>query len=176
MSGATLFHKEIQSPVGKLKLVAEDASLVAVLWERERSDRVKIGASKREPRHPMLLEAGRQLEQYFAGERTAFALPFHLRGTEFQLKVWRALREIPFGQTRSYRELAEALGSSPRAVGSANGKNPLSIIIPCHRLIGSDGSLTGFAGGLGAKAVLLAFERKRAAAIHRSPAAPAAIP
>lgn len=87
------------------------------------------------------------------------------------MKVWRALSEIPFGQTRNYRDLAMAIGSSPRAVGRANGRNPLSIIIPCHRVIGADGSLTGFAGGLRAKAALLAFETKTAAAMNESMAA-----
>ena len=156
----TLFYKEMESPVGKLKLVASSDSLVAVLWEQERPNRVKLDPSKRDSRHPILAEAERQLTEYFSRERTEFELPLQAEGTEFQKKVWQALREIPFGQTKSYRELATALGSSPRAVGLANGKNPLSIVVPCHRVVGSDGSLTGFAGGLQAKAALLALEAK----------------
>jgi methylated-DNA-[protein]-cysteine S-methyltransferase len=156
----TLFYKEIESPVGKLKLVASSDSLVAVLWEQERPNRVKLDPSKRDSRHPILAEAERQLTEYFSRERTEFELPLQAEGTKFQKKVWQALREIPFGQTKSYRDLATALGLSPRAVGLANGKNPLSIVVPCHRVVGSDGSLTGFAGGLQAKAALLALEAK----------------
>ena len=157
-----LFYKEIESPVGKLKLVASTKALVAVLWEQERPNRVKLDISKLDPRHPILLETERQLMEYFAGRRTEFELPLEPCGTEFQVKVWRALREVPFGETRSYLDLARAVGSSKasRAVGVANGKNPLSIIVPCHRVVGSDGSLTGFAGGLETKAKLLALEAK----------------
>ena len=160
-----LFYKEIESPVGKLKLVASAKALVAVLWEQERPNRVKLDISKLDPRHPILLETERQLMEYFAGRRTEFELPLEPCGTEFQVKVWRALREVPFGETRSYLDLARAVGSSKasRAVGVANGKNPLSIIVPCHRVVGSDGSLTGFAGGLETKAKLLALEAKPAA-------------
>jgi methylated-DNA-[protein]-cysteine S-methyltransferase len=123
---------------------------------------VKLDISKLDPRHPILLETERQLMEYFAGRRTEFELPLEPCGTEFQVKVWRALREVPFGETRSYLDLARAVGSSKasRAVGVANGKNPLSIIVPCHRVVGSDGSLTGFAGGLQTKAKLLALEAK----------------
>ncbi len=149
----TLFYKEMESPVGKLKLIASAHALVAVLWEQERPDRVKLDPPKLAPDHPILVEAERQLMEYFFNKRTDFDLPLEPNGSEFQKKVWRALREIPFGQTRSYLDLAKAIGSASasRAVGLANGKNPLSIIVPCHRVIGSDGSLTGFAGGLKAK-------------------------
>ena len=165
----SLFYREIKSPVGKLKLIASAHALVAVLWERERPDRVNLEAPMLAPDHPILIETERQLTEYFTGARTAFDLPIEPRGTEFQKKVWHALRKIPFGQTRSYRELAKALGSAAgsRAVGLANGKNPLSIIVPCHRVIGSDGSLTGFAGGLETKAALLALEAKAAASTRR---------
>jgi len=161
----TLFYKEMESPVGKLKLIASAHALVAVLWEQERADRVKLDPPKLAPEQPILVEAERQLIEYFAHKRTEFDLPLKPNGSEFQKKVWRALREIPFGQTRSYHDLAKAIGSASasRAVGLANGKNPLSIIVPCHRVIGSDGSLTGFAGGLQAKAALLALEAKAAA-------------
>jgi len=158
----TLFYKEMESPVGKLRLIASAHALVAVLWEQERPERVKLEPPKLAPDHPILVEAERQLVEYFSNKRTDFDLPIEPNGSEFQKKVWRALREIPFGQTRSYLDLAKAIGSAgaSRAVGLANGKNPLSIIVPCHRVIGSDGSLTGFAGGLKAKAALLALESK----------------
>lgn len=158
----TLSYKEMDSPVGKLKLVASAAALVAVLWERERPNRVKLASMTFDPRHAVLSDAERQLLEYFSGSRTVFDLPLGLQGSGFQKKVWQALREIPFGETRSYLELAKAVGSpgAVRAVGAANGKNPLSIIVPCHRVIGANGSLTGFAGGLDAKAKLLAFEAR----------------
>ena len=160
----TLFYDEIESPVGTLKLVASAAALVAVLWEYERPDRVKLAPLKHESQQPILLEAERQLREYFSGTRTEFDLPVELNGTEFQKRVWRTLRDIPYGQTMSYVELARTLGSPRafRAVGAANGKNPLSIVVPCHRVIGANGSLTGFAGGLDAKAKLLALEAKGA--------------
>jgi len=156
----TLFYKEMKSPVGKLKLVASSKALVAVLWEQERPNRVKLDTMSLDPQQPILLETERQLSEYFAGKRTRFDLPLEPDGTEFQKKVWQALREIPFGQTQSYRNLAKAAGSpkASRAVGAANGKNPLSIVVPCHRVIGADRALTGFAGGLEAKATLLALE------------------
>jgi methylated-DNA-[protein]-cysteine S-methyltransferase len=157
-----LFYKEIKSPVGKLKLVASSNALVAVLWEHERANRVKLDRSMLDPEHPILLRAERQLAEYFSGERTEFDLPLDPTGSEFQKKVWQALRDIPFGQTKSYSDLAKAIGSSTsaRAVGAANGKNPLSIVVPCHRVIGADGSLTGYAGGLEVKAALLALEAR----------------
>ena len=134
--------------------------MVAVLWQRERPNRVKLDTMTLAPQQPILLAAERQLGEYFSGARTQFDLPLQPEGSEFQKQVWQALRAIPFGQTRSYLDLAKAVGSAKaaRAVGAANGKNPLSIIVPCHRVIGSDGSLTGFAGGLDTKAALLAHE------------------
>jgi methylated-DNA-[protein]-cysteine S-methyltransferase len=160
-----LSYKEMESPIGKLKLVASSNALVAVLWERERPNRVKLGPLKLDPKHPILLETERQLTEYFSRQRTEFDLPLQPEGSEFQKKVWQALREIPFGQTKSYLDLAKAVGSSKgaRAVGAANSKNPLSIIVPCHRIVGADGSLTGFAGGLETKAALLALEAKTSA-------------
>jgi methylated-DNA-[protein]-cysteine S-methyltransferase len=158
----TLFYKEMESPVGKLKLVASSKALVAVLWEQERPNRVKLGTMNLALRHPILLETERQLSEYFAGKRTRFDLPLEPGGTEFQKKVWQALREIPFGNTRSYLDLARAIGShaASRAIGAANGKNPLSIVVPCHRVVGAGGALTGFAGGLETKAALLALEAR----------------
>ena len=164
----TLVYKEMNSPVGRLKLIANARALVAVLWERERPHRVKLDTPVPAPKHPVLCEAERQLNEYFAGRRTDFDLPLEPNGSEFQKKVWQALRKIPFGQTRTYRELAEAIGAATafRAVGRANGKNPLSIVVPCHRVIGSNGSLTGFAGGLHAKATLLALESSAVAHVQ----------
>ena len=158
----SLFYKEIESPVGKLKLVASANALVAVLWEREQPNRVKLDTATLDPQHPILLETERQLTEYFSGKRIDFDLPLQPGGSKFQKKVWRALREIPFGQTRSYLDLAKAIGSAKaaRAVGAANSKNPLSIIVPCHRVVGTDGSLTGFAGGIATKAALLALETR----------------
>jgi methylated-DNA-[protein]-cysteine S-methyltransferase len=151
----------LPSPVGKLKLVASDAGLAAILWENDREDRVKLGAMTEQPDHPVLVEAVRQLSEYFAGTRRQFDLPLDFRGTDFQKSVWEALLTIPTGETRSYAEIAAQIGrpSACRAVGAANGKNPISIIAPCHRVIGSDGSLTGFAGGLEGKKYLLELEQ-----------------
>lgn len=154
-------YKLIPSPVGELKLVASDKGLVAILWECDReTDRVKLGAMAEDDGHPVLIEAARQIGEYFAGERKAFDVPLDFRGTEFQKSVWAALLTIPFGETRSYAEIARQVGRPMafRAVGAANGKNPISIIAPCHRVVGSDGTLTGFAGGLEAKALLLGIE------------------
>jgi len=162
----TLFYKEMESPVGKLKLVASSNALVAVLCEKERPNRVKLSAMNLDPRQPVLRETERQLTEYFSGTRTAFDLPLQPRGSEFQKKVWRSLGEIPYGATRSYLDLANALGSAKacRAIGAANGKNPLLIVVPCHRVVAADGALTGFAGGLAVKAELLALEASAATA------------
>jgi methylated-DNA-[protein]-cysteine S-methyltransferase len=154
-------YKKMGSPIGTLTLVATDLGLAAVLWEIERPDRVRLAIESEEVRHPILTSAECQLQEYFAGGRTAFELPLDVVGTSFQREVWRALRTIPFGETRSYGQIARQIGhpTAVRAVGAANGRNPLSIVTPCHRVIGADGSLTGFAGGLDVKARLLDFER-----------------
>ena len=156
----TYAFKTMPSPVGELKLVASDIGLAAVLWENDDPARVRLAPLVEEPDHPVLLEAERQLGDYFAGERENFDLPLDFRGTEFQKSVWAALLAIPFGETRSYAEIARAIGrpKAVRAVGAANGKNPISIVAPCHRVIGTNGALTGFAGGLAAKERLLAIE------------------
>jgi methylated-DNA-[protein]-cysteine S-methyltransferase len=158
----SLAYKTIDSPVGKLKLVASDRGLVAVLWENDKPSRVRLSAMVADGRHPILLDAERQLEAYFAGKRKTFSVALDMRGTFFQRNVWEALLAIPFGETRSYGQLAKQLGNSNamRAVGTANGKNPISIIVPCHRVIGSSGKLTGFAGGLEMKARLLSLEEQ----------------
>lgn len=154
--------KTMQSPVGLLTLVASDHGLAAVLWENDDPKRVRLGPIEARPDHPLLLEAERQLNDYFAGKLERFSLPLDFAGTEFQKKVWAALVAIPFGETRSYSQIAKEIGhpGAVRAVGAANGKNPISIIAPCHRVIGTNGKLTGFAGGLEAKAFLLGIESK----------------
>lgn len=151
------------SPVGKLKLVASDKGLAAILWENDREDRVKLGAMTEQADHPILVETKRQLEEYFAGRRTVFDLPLDFHGTDFQKSVWAALLRIPFGETRTYADIARELDrpNAFRAVGAANGRNPISIVAPCHRVIGTDGTLTGFAGGLEGKAFLLELEGAR---------------
>ncbi len=156
-----LFFKEMSSPIGRLKLVASDVAVVAVIMETESADRVYLAAPELAGDHPLLLATETQLNEYFAGRRKVFELPFKPEGTEFQNKVWRALSEIPFGETRSYGELARAIAQpkASRAVGAANGRNPLGIIIPCHRVIGADGTLTGYGGGLPTKEKLLQHER-----------------
>ena len=152
----------IDSPVGPLRLVARDAALIAVLWVPDRPGRVPLGEMHHSGDDRVLDETEQQLRAYFAGQLRAFELPLAFAGTPFQRQVWQALLEIPFGQTRSYQQLADHLGrpKAARAVGAANGRNPVSIIAPCHRLIGHRGELTGFAGGLGAKAWLLDHERR----------------
>jgi methylated-DNA-[protein]-cysteine S-methyltransferase len=151
------------SPLGPLTLVASDAGLRAVLWNGDNPVRAGLDRSPlggRADPAPVLAETARQLDAYFDGSRTSFDLPLDLHGTPFQQQAWRALAEIPFGETRTYAEQAVRLGrpNAFRAVGAANGRNPLSIVLPCHRVIGSDGSLTGFAGGLEAKRWLLEHE------------------
>lgn len=152
--------KEIDSPVGKLRLIASEHGLAAILWERDDPRRVPLGPCKEVPGHPVLVEVEGQLREYFEGERTAFSLALDFRGTAFQRLVWDALLTIPYGETRSYGQVAAQIGrpTAVRAVGAANGKNPISIIAPCHRVVGSDGKLTGFAGGLEVKQRLLALE------------------
>ncbi len=153
-------YKMMASPVGKLKLVANGAKLAAILWENDRPNRVRLGPMDEEENSPVLVETERQLNEYFAGKRNRFELELDFVGTEFQRRVWHALLTIPFGETRSYGQIAVQVGNprAVRAVGAANGRNPISIIAPCHRVIGASGDLTGFAGGLKAKELLLALE------------------
>ena len=152
--------RTVASPVGKLMLVASESGLAAILWENDDPDRVRLGSIMEGRGHPVLIAAERQLAEYFAGERKRFDLPLDFNGTEFQKQVWSALLTIPFGETRSYAEIARRIGrpAACRAVGAANGKNPISIVAPCHRVIGANGTLTGFAGGLKAKEYLLQLE------------------
>ncbi|MCX4680260.1 methylated-DNA--[protein]-cysteine S-methyltransferase [Streptomyces sp. NBC_01433] len=151
-------HTVTDSPYGPLTLVATDGVLSAIYMtgQRHRPPEETFG----EPDPRPFPEVIRQLEAYFAGELTEFDLPLRLAGTPFQQSVWAELLKIPYGETRSYGELAEQLGKpgASRAVGLANGKNPVSIVVPCHRVIGASGSLTGYGGGLDRKQRLLAFE------------------
>jgi methylated-DNA-[protein]-cysteine S-methyltransferase len=151
-----LNHLLLDSPVGTLRLWSNGRQLV----------RIEFNASEAGPADtqrqddPVLQRGGEQLEEYFAGKRRTFDLPLAPQGTAFQHSVWRALAEIPWGQWRSYGDIARAIGRprAVRAVGAANGRNPLPIVVPCHRVVGSDGSLTGFAGGLETKRYLLELE------------------
>ncbi|WP_338570093.1 methylated-DNA--[protein]-cysteine S-methyltransferase [Erwinia billingiae] len=154
------FCKVMPSPVGALTLIASDLGLTAILWQDDNPNRVRLPDMQENPTHPVLVETERQLNEYFAGTRTTFTMTLDFVGTEFQKKVWQALVAIPFGETRSYADIAREIGNpkAVRAVGAANGKNPISIIAPCHRVIGSNGKLTGFAGGLEVKAFLLKIE------------------
>lgn len=157
-----LFCKQMKSPVGLLTLVASDKGLRAVMWENDDPRRVRLGEVTENNKHPVLLEAERQLAEYFKGKRRTFKLKLDFQGTDFQKDVWKALLAIPFGETRSYADVARHIRrpKAMRAVGAANGKNPISIVAPCHRVIGANGKLTGFAGGLPAKEFLLRHEAR----------------
>jgi len=154
------YYKWMESPVGKLKLVATDKGLAAILWENDNPKRVKLGVPVENKTHAVLVETESQLNEYFEGKRKTFSVQLDPSGTPFQHQVWQALLEIPFNETRSYGQLAAQVGNAKasRAVGAANGKNPISIIVPCHRAIGASGKLTGFAGGLDRKEFLLSLE------------------
>lgn len=171
-----LLHDHLDTPVGRLELVAAPTGLRAVLWPDEDGSRVQraltwlTGApGGADPRRvdrasqtrAHLDAAAAQLQEYFAGRRTEFELTLDPVGTAFQLRVWEALRAIPYGQTRTYAEQARVLGdpNAARAVGAADGRNPLSIVVPCHRVVGASGALTGYAGGVANKSWLLEHER-----------------
>jgi methylated-DNA-[protein]-cysteine S-methyltransferase len=171
----TMHRTTHDTPVGRLTLVADETGLRAVLWPDDRADRVPLerrstsiststGPAPGVPHDPdeVLVRTVTQLDEYLAGERTEFDLPLAPAGTPFQRSVWEVLRSIPFGHTMTYGEQALALGDArkARAVGAANGRNPLSIVVPCHRVTGAGGRLTGFAGGLDAKSWLLDHERR----------------
>lgn len=155
----TVTHRVIDSPIGPLTLVDRDGALGGIYMaeHKHRPDPATFGARSTEGSEAAIA----QLDEYFGGSRTEFSVSLAPRGTPFQLRVWKTLRAIPYGQTWTYRELAEAVRqpTAVRAVAAANGKNPLSIIVPCHRVVGSDGSLTGYAGGMERKQFLLDRER-----------------
>lgn len=150
------------SPVGELRIVVSEVGVRAILWE---DDTDRVTGTDAEPiapeDDPIARRAVAQIGEYFAGERTEFDLPLDLVGTEFQVLAWEALGRIPYGATRTYGQQAADIGrpSAVRAIGAANGRNPVSIVLPCHRVVGADGSLTGFAGGLDAKRFLLSHEQ-----------------
>jgi methylated-DNA-[protein]-cysteine S-methyltransferase len=158
---SAVYYTTFESPVGPLLLAGESSALRRVSFENGKRSTPPRADWKldKEP----FAEVIRQLQAYFRGELREFDLPLAMEGTEFQLRVWNALRTIPYGETVSYAQLAERIGNpkAVRAVGLANGSNPIPIIVPCHRVIGSDGSLTGFGGGLSTKKMLLELENKQ---------------
>jgi methylated-DNA-[protein]-cysteine S-methyltransferase len=174
MSTTTLWCRR-GSPLGTMRLVARDGALVGAYFDGQKYD-PRAGDDWREaPDDPLLREAGRQLDEYFAGRRRRFELRVAPVGTAFQREVWRAIAAVPCGSTITYAELARRVGrpTSVRAAGAATGRNPLSIVVPCHRIMGTGGALTGYAGGLERKQALLALEaggggRPRPAAPARS--------
>jgi methylated-DNA-[protein]-cysteine S-methyltransferase len=151
---STTNYQYIESPIGKLRLVSDGLALLSIEFEGMH------GTDGMEQSDDILKTTAQQLAEYFSGRRRDFSLPLAAAGTAFQQQVWSALRQIPFGELRSYRDIATVIGNNKavRAVGAANGRNPIPIVVPCHRVIGSNGSLTGFAGGLAAKRVLLELE------------------
>jgi methylated-DNA-[protein]-cysteine S-methyltransferase len=157
-------HAVIHSPIGPLTLIAQDGRLAGVHMEimRYKPDADELGAAVASESDQVLAAAAKQLDAYFRGELTSFGLPLSLDGTQFQRSVWAALQTIPYGETISYGELARRIGqpSAYRAVGLANGRNPAAIVVPCHRVIGADGSLTGYGGGMDRKRFLLALEQR----------------
>ncbi|MEW1952827.1 methylated-DNA--[protein]-cysteine S-methyltransferase [Terrabacter sp. NPDC080008] len=164
-------HVVVPSPLGDLTVVAEDGALTHVLMDaakHRRTDPEAFGEAGDLPDEPFA-SAASQLDAYFSGSLTTFDLPLAPRGDAFHQRVWALLREIPYGQTRSYGQLATALGDRnlAQAVGTANGRNPIAVIVPCHRVIGADGSLVGYAGGLDRKRFLLALEEPPADASGR---------
>jgi len=162
-TNATLHSTTHATPVGELTLVASDQGLRAILWPKLSPARAGIHPRpQRNPEHPILVQTAAQLDEYFAGSRTSFDIRLDLQGTRFQLAAWRSLAQIPFGTTTSYGRQAAALGipTAARALGAANGANPVCIVLPCHRVIGADGSLTGFGGGLPTKQWLLDHEAR----------------
>lgn len=146
----------VDSPIGPLQLVSNGSALIEIRFADRHREETHTGSGA----DPALRGGARQLGEYFAGQRRHFDLPLAAGGTAFQQRVWRALVAIPYGETRSYRDIAVHIGRirAVRAVGAANGRNPLPIVVPCHRVVGSDGTLTGFAGGLALKRQLLELE------------------
>ena len=161
---AARLHAVIDSPIGPLTLVARGGALAGLYMEVRGHEPAPgmLGVAAEVDSDPVLGETASQLKAYFAGQLTSFDLPLDLAGTGFQRAVWSGLRQIPYGETVSYGELARRIGrpSAARAVGLANGRNPVSIVVPCHRVIGADGSLTGYGGGIDRKRFLLALEQR----------------
>lgn len=155
--------KKMNSPVGELTLITSDKGLAAVLWESDDPQRIEVKTGIENNTHPVLVETEKQLAEFFEKKRQIFTVELDLTGTAFQKKVWEALLTIPFGETRTYGEIAKQINSpeAVRAVGMAANKNPVSIIVPCHRVIGASGKLVGFGGGLHNKSKLLQLENTR---------------
>jgi methylated-DNA-[protein]-cysteine S-methyltransferase len=155
----TLLYTTVDSPIGPLLLLGDGEALHGLYMQEGRKP-VRVSAAWQAAEEPFA-EARRQLDEYFAGERTTFDLPLMAEGSEFERHVWRALEEIPYGETQSYGQVAERVGTpgAARAVGLANGRNPISIVVPCHRVIGANGTLTGYGGGLERKRFLLELEQ-----------------
>ncbi|MDQ1802495.1 methylated-DNA--[protein]-cysteine S-methyltransferase [Chryseobacterium sp. CKR4-1] len=161
MDDKRLVYKDVSSPVGLIRVIASDVGLVAIIWEGEGYKRTQLSIPERKNQHPILLQTEKELKEYFENSRKVFDVPLDLEGTEFQIKVWKALLKIPYGMTKTYGEMAKILGDTKavRAVGGALNKNPISIIVPCHRVVGASGKLVGFAGGLENKSILLDLEK-----------------
>lgn len=154
----SVFYK---SPVGMLKIVSKEEKIICIDPVGEDEDLEKNTVDKKSNDYKLCEKAIKELEEYFLGKRREFDLPLDAKGTEFQMKVWKALLDIPYGETRSYSDIAYAIGNSKavRAVGGANNKNPIAIVVPCHRVIGKNGSMVGYGGGLPMKEYLLALEK-----------------
>jgi methylated-DNA-[protein]-cysteine S-methyltransferase len=170
-NGETLinYYSIIKSPIGDLLLAADAAALTGLYFAGR--DHIPVTSSRwtLNAKHPVLQQAARQLREYFAGKRESFSLPLRLTGTDFQQKIWREIAMIPYGETISYSDLAKRAGASRaiRAAGTSTGRNPMSIIIPCHRVVGKNGSMRGFAGGLDKKKFLLELESPQQATKSR---------
>lgn len=164
MKSSDIHFTEIPSPIGQLTLVASQLGLMAIYMEKHTKPAGDRTQWSKDPTHPILTETKKQLDSYFAGTRREFDLPLDLIGTPFQKAAWQALQKIPYGETRSYAEQATLCGKpkAVRAIGTANGRNPVSIIVPCHRVIGKNGSLTGYGGGIDRKRFLLELENAHA--------------
>jgi methylated-DNA-[protein]-cysteine S-methyltransferase len=174
-TGPVNHYSVLKSPVGGLMLVADASALTGVYF----ADRDHIPAERKhwilDPQHPVLRRAEQELNEYFAGKRKTFSVPLRPKGTEFQQKVWREIARVPHGETATYSDLAKGAGSpaAVRAAGTSTGRNPIAIIVPCHRIIGKDGTLCGFAGGLDKKRFLLALEDPGVKSLRRpSPTRP----
>jgi len=158
---ATKYYATIKSPIGELMLVADDTALTGVYFGGH--DHVPAASEgwTRDAQHPVLRKAALQLQEYLSGKRKSFEIPLRLTGTDFQEKVWQQIARIPYGETISYAELAKRAGNPQaiRAAGTTTGRNPVSIIVPCHRVVGKNGGLGGFGGGLDRKRFLLSLER-----------------
>ncbi len=158
----TIYYQKITFPIGPIFIAADDTYLRAITFDRNEEKRRNTFNAFKQESNEIILQTHKQLQEYFAGKRTAFDLPIAFSGTEFQQQTWRALLTIPYGETRSYSEQAQVIGKpkAVRAVGSANGLNPIGIVVPCHRVIGKSGNLAGYAGGLDKKKFLLDLEKR----------------